>query len=52
METRYILRISLPDTVYQAASEVASQQGVSLEHLALEAITARAQRPTEMDLQA
>ncbi len=50
METTHILKISLPETVYRAASEVASEQGVSLEQLAREVIAAQAQRPAEMDL--
>ncbi len=50
MPTPHVLKVSLPETVYQAAADLAAEQGVSLEQLACEAIASRAARPAEPDL--
>ena len=50
MSTTHVLKVSLPETVYEAAVHLAAEQGVSLEQLAREAIASRAARPAEMDL--
>ena len=50
MPTTHVLKVSLPETVYQAAAHLAAEQGVSLEQLAREAIASTAARPPEVDL--
>ena len=50
MTTTHVLKVSLPETVYEAASHLAAAQGVSLEQLAREAIASRASMLVEMDL--
>ncbi len=50
METTHELKVSLPQTVYEAASQIAAEQGVSLEQLAREAIASKAARPAERGL--
>ncbi len=50
MEATHRLTINLPTTIYDAAHEIASEQGVSLEQLACDAIAARAQKPPDLDL--
>jgi len=50
MATARTLKISLSETVYRAARDLAAELGVSLEQLAREAIASRAAKPTERNL--
>jgi hypothetical protein len=50
MPTTHVLKVSLPESVYQAAAHLAAELGVSLQQLACEAIASRAAKPAGLGL--